>query len=108
LVWTGKQEMVIDITKSLQAAGFGVTQKAINDAYPGKRGSQLLFGVWRRAEVAPHWAAQKLERHGVAFSHKPPLEPPQPDPADTFFQLSPIRQNWPTFLDRSLPTRDRD
>ena len=109
LVWIGKQQMVSEITAALQRVGYGVTQKAVSDAYPRKRGSQLLYGVWCRVEVAPQWAVQKLESRGVRFTHKPSFEVPPPDPSDPFNQLSRTPPHrWQTFLEHSLPNGDRD
>src|SRR3989344_455584 len=99
--------MVSEIAAALQRVGFQVTCKAISNAYLGRGGSRLLYGVWNRVDTAPQWAVQKLESRGVRFTHKPPFEGPQPDSSDPFSQLSctPPRR-WQPFLEHALPTRD--
>lgn len=69
-----KSQMVRDLREVLIKAGYKVTQKMISRAYPGRSGAQKLWGVWRRRELAPHWAADKLRNAGVKFKAEPKLE----------------------------------
>lgn len=102
-MYVTKKEMVADLCRQLVAAGYGVTMQAISKAYPAKRGSRLLWGVWQRHRRAIHWAADKLIQKGVVFTKRPELMPEAPPPIPRLRSTLPL---WGA--DRQLPPGDRD
>lgn len=102
-MYVGRTQMVQQLHQALTAAGYGVSKDVISQAYPGKRGAQLLWGVWQHHQAAIHWAAAKLAKKGVIFTKRPPLPPPDPVPLHSCL-LRPPR--WGA--DLQLPTGDRD
>ena len=72
--------MVNELYFQLRNAGYEVSKQAIRGAYPGRRGAQLLWGVWLRRHKAIHWAADKLTKRGVVFTTRPSFSTPEQVP----------------------------